>query len=238
MTTEGPYKPEDPANYWGYRYEVGHTDWNTEKVHPLLEKHYNKLNPNGKPMKVLVPLCGMSVDMNWLVNKGMQVIGVDIAYQSLEKFMSLSGQDWTETAVSELGPNAKLFTRTDDKIKLYLGDFMKFSRGLEGTFDFVYDCDGLRVLDSGLTPSFAATIKNLMNPGGRLLLDAIAYDKKILQDENFKPPMPVPPPHSVSVKETKNLFEPECTVEIIDEQPNNLMYGFPSIFYAYLIIKK
>ncbi|GFR75297.1 thiopurine S-methyltransferase [Elysia marginata] len=179
----------------------------------LLEKHYSKLNPGGESKKVLVPLCGMSVDMNWLADKGMTVIGVDIAEEALAKFVSLSDQDWEETAVPTLGPGAKLFTRKDGKIKLYLGDFLKFTR-------------------------FAAALKNLMNPGGRMLLDAIAYDEKILEDENFKPPMPVPPPYSVGIAETKGLFEPAFTVEILDEIPNNAMYDFPAVFYAYLMVRK
>ncbi|GFS12171.1 thiopurine S-methyltransferase [Elysia marginata] len=238
MSTIPPYSPEDPFNYWNFRYDSGHTEWNLNHVHPVLERFFNKLNPDGKPKKVLVTMCGMSEDMNWLADKGMEVVGVEIALQALTKFVSQSGQDWTETAAPKLGPDAKMFTRKDGRIKLYWGDALKFSEDLEGKFDAIYDCDGLHVLDSSKTPEFAKMIKSVLNPGGIMLLEAIAYDKNILEDKNFQPPLPVPPPYSVAVEDVKRLFEPECSVEVIDKHTNNLLYGHESNFYSYIIVKK
>ncbi|RUS74628.1 hypothetical protein EGW08_017608 [Elysia chlorotica] len=206
MTTEMPYTPEDPINYWGHRYEIGSTGWNLGHAHPLADK-------------------------------GVEVVGVDIALQALKKFASASGQDWTETEAPKLGPDAKLLTRKDGKIKLYWGDALNFSQDVEGKFDAIFDCDGLHVLDEKRRLRFGEMVKGLLNPGGRLLLEAIAYDKSILTDENFKPSMAVPPPYSISVEDVKSMFEPECSVEILDKHSNKLLYGYDSDFYAYKVVK-
>lgn len=235
--TSQPFSPEDPSNYWSHRYESGQTPWIINHVHLALEKFFDKLNPGGHPKKVLVPMCGMSVDMSWLADKGMEVIGVDISRQAVTSFVSQSGQDWTVAAAPKLGSDAQTFTRKDGKIKLYCGDVLKFTEKLEGKFDMVYDWFGLHVLNPQKRLIYGKTLKKLLNPGGRLLLEAIAYDKNLLQDENFKPPMPVPPPYSLTVEDIKAVFEPECKVEVIDKNTNTLLYGHESDFYTYFIEK-
>ncbi|GFR75301.1 thiopurine S-methyltransferase [Elysia marginata] len=136
----------------------------------------------------------------------MEVIGVDIAHEAFKQFRSRSGQDWTETAAPKLGPEAKLFTRKDGKIKLYAGDVLKFSPDLEGAFDAINDCYGIHSFDIEKRQMFATMIKSVLNPGGRVLMEEIAYDTSILTDENFKPPWPVPPPYSVTVESVKSIF--------------------------------
>ncbi|GFO47488.1 thiopurine s-methyltransferase [Plakobranchus ocellatus] len=42
--------------FWQYRYDV-------EDTHCYLVKHYDKLNPGGKARNILLPMCGMSVDL-------------------------------------------------------------------------------------------------------------------------------------------------------------------------------
>ncbi|GFR75313.1 thiopurine S-methyltransferase, partial [Elysia marginata] len=205
----------------------------------VLRKHFDKLNPDGKSQKVLVTMCGMAVDMTWLADKGMEVIGVDIALPALTKFIAQSGQDWTETTAPKLGPDAKLFTRNDGNIKLYWGDVLEFTEELEGTFDSIFDVAGIQVLDSINARLFAKKIKSLLNPGGRLLLEAGIYDTKLLDSDNFNPPLPVPPPYSVTPKDVQELFEPECSVELIDQiHFDTYFYGHEKINYNYIITKK
>ncbi|GFN81631.1 thiopurine s-methyltransferase [Plakobranchus ocellatus] len=208
------YNPDDGAVYWEYRYDVGYTGWHHEGVRGILIKHFNLLNPDDKVYRVLVTMCGMSVDMDWLARQGLEVIGVDLALNALKKFMANSGHEWTESPAPKLGPNATLFTRKDGKIKLYCGDVLDFSPDLEGKFDAVYDCYGLHAIDRALTPKFAKMIKSILNPCGRLLLDAIAYDPKKLQDE-----------------------DPDCSVHLV-EKHFDIAWRGEEPFNCFLIVKK
>ncbi|GFO26368.1 thiopurine s-methyltransferase [Plakobranchus ocellatus] len=173
-------KLEDGLHYWDYRYEVGHTVWQLDHVHPMLEKHFSSLNPKGKGGKILVPMCGMSVDMKWLLNKGAtQVVGVDSALKALDTVMANSGQEWTESNASELGPEAKLFTRKDEQWKLYCGDMMKFTSEIESAFDMIWERGGVMVLPRKDVERYCNQIKDILKVGGRMLLETIEYNSSV-----------------------------------------------------------
>ncbi|GFR94475.1 thiopurine S-methyltransferase [Elysia marginata] len=113
----------------------------------MLMDHYQKLNPSGKATPVFYPMCGMSLDMNWLVEQGVSVVGVELVLEALQKFMSRSEDCWSKTCVPELGVDAKLFTRRDNKLKLYCSDVLAFSPKIEGKFDAMYDRGSLQFVE-------------------------------------------------------------------------------------------
>ncbi|KAK3787566.1 hypothetical protein RRG08_065153 [Elysia crispata] len=108
------------AVYWDDAYDTGKTRWHRQQVHSVLMKHFAKLNPDDKAKNVLVTMCGMTVDMNWLADKGLQVVGVDIALQALTKYMSNSGQNWTEQPAPKFGNTAKVFTASHSQDSLVM----------------------------------------------------------------------------------------------------------------------
>jgi thiopurine S-methyltransferase len=66
------------TEYWLKRWREGRTGWHRPEVMPLLEQHWAALDvPRGS--RVLVPLCGKSVDMLWLAQQGMRVLGIDVS---------------------------------------------------------------------------------------------------------------------------------------------------------------
>ncbi|HEX7348648.1 MAG TPA: thiopurine S-methyltransferase [Rhodanobacteraceae bacterium] len=73
--------------YWLQRWREGRTGWHHDKVMPLLEKHWPALGV-AAGTRVLVPLCGKSLDMLWLAGQGLQVLGVDVSPLALEAFLA------------------------------------------------------------------------------------------------------------------------------------------------------
>ncbi|GFR75295.1 thiopurine S-methyltransferase [Elysia marginata] len=232
------YTPKDEALYWDQEYKNGRIRWHRDQVHQILVNHYDKLNPGGKHSRVLVTMCGMSEDMNWLVDRGLQVIGIDFAKHALHKFMCLDGQEWTGCPVKELGHDAKLFTRDDGKIKLFYGDVLNLSPEIDGKFDAIYDCSSIHNLPKPKASRMANVLKKILNPGGRILLDAIDYDLKILELEDLNLQAPVPPPYPMNLKDVKELFEPECTVELVETHIETIFCMRETDFNCYLITKK
>ncbi|GFS04792.1 thiopurine S-methyltransferase-like [Elysia marginata] len=104
------YTAGDGALYWDQEYRNGRTRWHRKHVHEPLVRHYKKLIPDRTVRRVLVTMCGMTIDMNWLADQGLQVVGVDIALQALAQFMKDSGREWTEQSAPKLGTEAKCFT--------------------------------------------------------------------------------------------------------------------------------
>lgn len=75
------------AEYWLQRWREGRTGWHHESVMPLLEKHWASLGI-ARGARVLVPLCGKSLDMLWLAQQGMRVLGVEISPLAIEAFLA------------------------------------------------------------------------------------------------------------------------------------------------------
>ena len=62
----------DPSfwlNYW----ETDNVKWHAPVVSPWLVEFKDKFLPSKKGLRVLVPLCGKTVDMKWLIDKGCHV---------------------------------------------------------------------------------------------------------------------------------------------------------------------
>ncbi|KAK3761932.1 hypothetical protein RRG08_065146 [Elysia crispata] len=233
-----PYTPDDGALYWDHAYQTGRTRWHREQVHAILVNHYDKLNPDGKVRKVLVTMCGMSEDMNWLADRGLQVVGVDLSLQALTSFMSRDGWKWTECPAPKLGPDAKLFTRDDGKIKLYCGDVLNFSSDLEGNFSAIYDCSSIHNLAKSSRERMAHILKEVLTPHGRILLDAVEYDLKMLELDDLNIDAPVPPPYSITLEDMRNLFEPECSIDLVETHIETILCKRETNFKCYLIVKE
>src|SRR5690348_16989510 len=75
------------AEYWLQRWREGRTGWHHESVMPLLEQRWETLGV-ARGTRVLVPLCGKSLDMLWLAQQGMRVLGVEISPLAVETFLA------------------------------------------------------------------------------------------------------------------------------------------------------
>lgn len=74
------------TDYWEARWASGDTPWQLDKVNPLLQRFLPDLQlPLGS--RILVPLCGQTVDLLWLRDQGYQVIGIELSRQSIEGFL-------------------------------------------------------------------------------------------------------------------------------------------------------
>src|SRR4051812_8084518 len=63
--------------FWLKRWQENRIGFHKSGVNPLLEQFLPQVS--AKPGRTLVPLCGKSEDLAWLVSRGHQVVGVDIS---------------------------------------------------------------------------------------------------------------------------------------------------------------
>ena len=65
------------AGYWYERWREGRIGFHLNDTNPNLTEWFDRLDL--KPgSRIFVPLCGKSVDMLWLVEQGMEVVGVEL----------------------------------------------------------------------------------------------------------------------------------------------------------------
>lgn len=75
------------TNFWLARWREGRTGWHQDRVNAWLEHYWPTLGlPRGA--RVLVPLCGKTLDMAWLAGQGLQVLGIELSALAIEQFFA------------------------------------------------------------------------------------------------------------------------------------------------------
>ncbi len=79
----------DPT-FWLERWQKSEIGFHSKEVQPALEKHWPALNV-AKGARVLVPLCGKSLDMVWLAEQGYAVVGAELSELAVDAFFAERG---------------------------------------------------------------------------------------------------------------------------------------------------
>lgn len=80
---------------WLERWKIGETGWHKPTPNPSLIKHVHELRcdpvntkreAGSSPPTIIVPLCGKTLDMVWLYERGWNVIGIELVSQAITEF--------------------------------------------------------------------------------------------------------------------------------------------------------
>lgn len=66
------------ADFWQARWQRNEIGFHLSEVNPYLLRHWPTLGLSADS-RVLVPLCGKSLDLSWLAGQGHAVLGVELA---------------------------------------------------------------------------------------------------------------------------------------------------------------
>lgn len=163
---------------WIGRWKEGRIGWHEAAGNAALRRHWPAL-PRGK--RVLVPLCGKSVDMIWLAEQGLQVTGVELSALAIEAFFA----EQALTARVERRGSFDVHSARERPIALWRGDFFDF---VETGFDALYDRGALVALPTDLRPRYTEHLERLLHPGAARLIITLEYD----QGRAAGPPFSVP----------------------------------------------
>ena len=186
--------------FWHQRWAQGRLGFHQKKVNSRLRKFWHV--PDGlKGGKVLVPLCGKSLDMLWLVGEGHGVIGNEISALACRDFYS---------------ENRLAHTRTDDPpfvkfsgggVELWCGDFFDLGAADLKDVPLVYDRASLIALPKPMRLDYAAHLAAILRPGAQIFLISMDYDERKMKG----------PPFSVPEEEVRHLFQNDFSLEIITQ---------------------
>jgi thiopurine S-methyltransferase len=160
---------------WLERWKSGHTGWHEAHGNTALHKFWPKLAAGSR---VLVPLCGKSVDLLWLEQQGLDVTGVELCEIAVRAF-------FTEHDIPfdiESAEGLPRFKARQHNIVIYCGDYFDYS---DEPYDAVYDRAALVALPPDLRPAYAAHTKSLMKPEAHHLLITLEYDQSKVNGPPF-----------------------------------------------------
>ena len=165
------------------------TDWHSDVVTQELEKYLGLLKLESGDT-VFVPLCGKSLDMIYMLNRGFSVIGVEVSEIGIKQFFHENGLDFTISQVGEFD----LYSAKN--IEIYCGDFFSLtSKHLCGV-KAVFDRKSLIALDRNLRQKYVKHLNDIISLGVRMLLITLQYPQHQMSG----------PPFSVDKSEVESLF--------------------------------
>lgn len=144
-----------------------------------------------------VPLCGKSLDLVWLRDRGDDVIGVELSDIAVQAF-------WMETGISaRRTPGVGGFDIHEAAcLRLLQGDFFELTPALLGTVAAVYDRAALISWAPELRQRYVDHMNSLTPPGTPTLLITLEYGPAEMRG----------PPFSVDRREVDRLYLPRHEV--------------------------
>ncbi|SDH36487.1 thiopurine S-methyltransferase [Pseudomonas flavescens] len=164
--------------FWQTRWQNNQIGFHAGEVNPFLRNYWPTLAA-ADGARVLVPLCGKSLDMVWLAERGHRVIGVELAQTAIEAFFSEQGLEPTVTQ------EGAFRVYRHGRIELYCGDFFALgSEQLAGCTLF-YDRAALIALPTEMRERYIRHLQHVLPAGSQGLLVALDYDQALMDGPPF-----------------------------------------------------
>ncbi len=151
---------------WLNRWAEGRIGWHEPAGNAALKAHWPKLASGAR---VLVPLCGKSLDLLWLADRGLSVTGVEMSAIAIEAFFTEQ-----ELEFDRVEGTFDRYCARDRTITLYCGDFFEFE---DEPFNAVFDRGSLVAIPRDVRPHYAAHLDSLMRDDCFRLLVTLEYEQ-------------------------------------------------------------
>jgi thiopurine S-methyltransferase len=168
---------------------MGQIGFHQSAVDPHLEQYWPGLGV-ADDCRVFVPLCGKSLDLLWLRERGHSVTGVELSAIALESFCMEHGIPARRRKLGAFD------VYEAPKLTLFCGDFFALTPELLGPVSAVYDRAALISWAPELRAAYVDHLTALTKPGTQMLLVTVEYPQ----------PQMTGPPFSVSTDDVQRLF--------------------------------
>ncbi|MFW5926586.1 MAG: thiopurine S-methyltransferase [Wenzhouxiangella sp.] len=200
--------------FWRERWQRGEIGFHRDDVHWALKKYWDPVT-HGSRDPVFVPLCGKSLDMRWLHQRGHAVHGCELSRKAVMAFFDEWGRE------PESRTHDGFETWTANGIGIVIGDF--FNLPDDVTYPLFYDRASLIALPAEMRPDYLAKLKKLLAEDARGLLVTFEYDQSQMDG----------PPFSVEADELERFdgFEFELLErrDVLDDHPRFATKGLTTL---------
>nr|WP_314531489.1 thiopurine S-methyltransferase [uncultured Pseudomonas sp.] len=187
--------------FWQERWARNQIGFHLPEVNPYLQRHWPQL-ALAEGSKVLVPLCGKSLDLMWLASHGLRVMGVELSEQAVEAFFS------EQNLVPRITRRNAFTVYQADLIEVWCGDFFALDAEALIGCAALYDRAALIALPPLMRAQYAEQLGRLLPSGCQGLLITLDYDQT----------QKAGPPFAVTDEEVKVLFGSDWTLKVLQEQ--------------------
>ena len=206
------------TEFWKKRWRTNEVGWHASVTNRHLERFVSTLGPVGGN-HTLVPLCGKSLDMDFLARQGRSVFGIDVSPVACRSFFEETGRRPTERQTE----SGKVLE--GDGVTLLCQDLFAIQPGGLPEIGACYDRACLIALAPPQRRRYATWLRDVLSVGTPYLLITVEYP----------PNQKNGPPFTVPMEEVRELFEADFDIEvvhradIVDEAPKYREWGVTSL---------
>lgn len=166
-------------DFWRARWAQGQIGFHLAAPNPALVRCAAAL---GAPTRVFVPLCGKSVDLVWLAQRGVDVVGVELSPLAVEAFFA---EQHLAAETDSIGPFAR---HRAGRVEILCGDFFELRPAHLGPIDAFYDRAALVAMPDTLRARYVEHFTSLVPAGARGLLVTFEYEPASVSGPPFSVP--------------------------------------------------
>ena len=165
-------------------HEFWHQKWASKEIgfhegqpNTLLVRYFQHLEipSNGR---VLLPLCGKTVDIDWLLSQGYRVVGAELSEIAVAELF----QRLQLTPTINQHENLKHYQAQD--IDIFVGDIFAVDGQMLGQLDAIYDRAALVALPDSMRRQYSKHLINTSNRAKQLLI-TFTYEQNIMAGPPF-----------------------------------------------------
>lgn len=187
--------------FWQARWAQNEIGFHQPQVNAHLQRHLDRLGL-APGARVLVPLCGKSLDMAWLASQGLRVLGVELAEKAVAAFFSEQG------LVPSVTRQGAFVAYAGAGIEILCGDVFALSAEQVADCAGVYDRAALIALPPAMRQRYVAHLPAILPRSCQGLLVTLDYEQSLMDG----------PPFAVGETEVRALYAPGWQLETLDVQ--------------------
>jgi len=186
-------------NLWESRWQEDRIGFHLKEVNSYLMQFYDQLL-HQNPDRVFVPLCGKTLDLNWLTTKTKKVIGVEMVSKAVQDFFAENNIEYL------IQQDETLQKFSSKSIDIYLGDFFDLKPEQTSSFKAIYDRASIVAIEEPERREYVDHLISFLDPAGRILLITLEYNQNKMEG----------PPYSVTAEEIESLFTPVGSLKLLE----------------------
>lgn len=187
--------------FWLERWERAEIGFHQNEINPYLRRFWPEVSA-GCGDEVFVPLCGKSMDMVWLRQRGSFVLGVELSSIAVKDFFREQGMS------PERVSGGRFDNYIADGICLSCGDFFDLRKEDMAKVSAVYDRASLVALPPEMRERYARHLVSILPPTTQILLVTFDYPQAEMQG----------PPFAVSVQEVEALYGKHAGIHLLAQE--------------------
>jgi thiopurine S-methyltransferase len=209
-------------DFWMQRWQEGQIGFHRNVVNPKLTEFADQLiDANTK--RVYVPLCGKTLDMSWLADQGLHVVGCELSPLAIHQFFEERDTEFEQ----------KIDVYHSSRFTLYQRDFFELDPSTQQPIEAIYDRAAMVAIGYERQTEYARHLLKILAPGGKILLVSFDYDRLEMNG----------PPFAVADEVVRKSFagaKVDCLSKrsILEEEPKFKNRGLSRLSESVWLIQK